>query len=143
MSSYEIDFVVWTERQSELLRRRAAGEIVDGLDLPNLAEEIASLGLRDRRELRRRMERLLRRLLKWHFQPEHRSRGRLVKILTRRRDIEALLEDSPSLRHTLADVVAAAYPEARQHVEDETGLLHLPGASPFTADQALSAELLI
>ncbi|MGD0432263.1 MAG: DUF29 family protein [Acetobacteraceae bacterium] len=43
---YEEDIVLWSERQSELLRRRAAGELVNEaeLDWPNIAEEIESLG---------------------------------------------------------------------------------------------------
>src|SRR4051794_33321081 len=43
---YEEDIVLWSERQAELLRRRAAGELVNEaeLDWPNIAEEIESLG---------------------------------------------------------------------------------------------------
>ena len=43
---YEDDILLWAERQSDLLRRRAAGELVnDGeLDWPNIAEEIEDAG---------------------------------------------------------------------------------------------------
>ena len=43
---YEEDIVLWSERQAELLRRRAAGELVNEaeLDWPNIAEEIESVG---------------------------------------------------------------------------------------------------
>ena len=43
---YNNDFLRWTERQTELLRRRAAGELTndEGLDWLNLAEEIESVG---------------------------------------------------------------------------------------------------
>jgi hypothetical protein len=43
---YEDDILLWAERQSDLLRRRAAGELVnDGeLDWPNIAEEIEDVG---------------------------------------------------------------------------------------------------
>jgi hypothetical protein len=43
---YEEDIVLWSERQGELLRRRAAGELVNEaeLDWPNIAEEIESVG---------------------------------------------------------------------------------------------------
>jgi Domain of unknown function DUF29 len=141
MSDYETDFLTWTSNQADLLRRRAAGELVNDLDWLNLAEEIEALGRSERRELRHRMTRLLQHLLKWHYQSEHRSRSWRSTITTQRQEIETLLEDSPSLRPTLADVVTAAYPTARQYAEDETGLLHLPEDSPFTADQALSDEL--
>ena len=43
---YEEDIVLWSERQGELLRRRAAGELVNEaeLDWPNIAEEIEAVG---------------------------------------------------------------------------------------------------
>jgi hypothetical protein len=73
---YDTDIVTWSERQSALLRRRAAGELVNGaeIDWPNVAEEIESVGRSERPELRNRMARLQQHLLKWRYQPEHRSR---------------------------------------------------------------------
>ena len=46
MSDYDTDILLWSERQGELLRRRAAGELVNDtqLDWPNIAEEIDSVG---------------------------------------------------------------------------------------------------
>jgi hypothetical protein len=46
MSDYDTDILVWSERQAELIRRRAAGELVNEADLdwPNIAEEIESMG---------------------------------------------------------------------------------------------------
>jgi hypothetical protein len=43
---YDTDILIWSERQGELLRRRAAGELVNeaALDWPNIAEEIESVG---------------------------------------------------------------------------------------------------
>ena len=43
---YEDDILLWSERQAELLRRRAAGELVNDaeLDWPNIAEEIEDVG---------------------------------------------------------------------------------------------------
>jgi hypothetical protein len=43
---YEADVLQWSERQAELLRRRATGELVNDADLdwPNIAEEIESVG---------------------------------------------------------------------------------------------------
>src|SRR5271157_5541469 len=43
---YEDDILLWSEHQAELLRRRAAGELVNEaeLDWPNIAEEIESVG---------------------------------------------------------------------------------------------------
>ena len=43
---YDADVLEWSKRQAELLRRRAAGELVNEADLdwPNIAEEIESVG---------------------------------------------------------------------------------------------------
>jgi hypothetical protein len=74
---YQTDFALWAERQTELLRRRAAGDLVNDSDLDwqNLAEEIEAVGASTRRELRNRLARLLQHLLKWHYQPALRSRS--------------------------------------------------------------------
>jgi Domain of unknown function DUF29 len=46
MSDYDTDILLWSECQAELLRRRAAGKLVNeaALDWPNIAEEIESVG---------------------------------------------------------------------------------------------------
>jgi hypothetical protein len=41
---YDADFVLWSERQADLLRRMAAGERVNDLDWANLVEEVEGLG---------------------------------------------------------------------------------------------------
>ena len=46
MSDYDNDILLWGERQGALLRRRAAGELVNEreFDWQNIAEEVESLG---------------------------------------------------------------------------------------------------
>jgi hypothetical protein len=43
---YDTDILRWSERQADLLRRRAAGELINEaeLDWPNIAEEIEDVG---------------------------------------------------------------------------------------------------
>ena len=140
---YDEDFVLWTEQQAKLLRRRAAGELVNDIELDwlNLAEEIEAVGGNTRRELRNRLARLLQHLLKWQFQPELRSRSWRATIRTQRQEIEDLLADNPSLRPKLSEFLAAAYPRALAATLDETGLLNLPQTSPFTIEQTLAGTL--
>jgi hypothetical protein len=66
---YDRDVLLWSERQANLLRRRAAGEIANDADLDwlNIAEEIEAVGVSQRRELRSRLIRLLQHLLKWKY----------------------------------------------------------------------------
>jgi hypothetical protein len=46
VSDYDTDILLWSERQGELLRRRAAGELINDveLDWPNIAGEIEDVG---------------------------------------------------------------------------------------------------
>ena len=140
---YEADFLQWTERQSTLLRRRAAGELVnDGdLDWQNLAEEIEAVGASTRRELRNRLARLQQHLLKWLFQPALRSPSWQASIMEQREELADLLAENPSLRARLPEVLPDAYARGRRWALTETGLLDLPEASPFTVDQMLGGEL--
>ena len=143
MSDYDIDLSLWAEQQAALLRRRAAGELVNDTDLDweNIAEEIESVGGNTRRELRNRLTKLLQHLLKWQYQPEHRSRSWRSTIRTQRQEIEDLLADNPSLKAKLPELFEAAYPRARADALEETGLLDLPQVSPFTVEQTLGDPL--
>jgi uncharacterized protein DUF29 len=135
---YDQDFVAWTEEQAALLR----GNDLSGIDREHLAEEIESVGASERREMRHRLARLLQHLLKWTYQPDHRSRSWSATIHVQRDELVALLDDSPSLRATLPDVLPRAYELGRRWALDETGLLALPDSCPWTAEQVISTRFL-
>jgi Domain of unknown function DUF29 len=137
---YEADFYAWTEEQARLLRD---GEL-SAIDAANIAEEIESLGRSDRRELRSRLTVLLMHLLKWRQQPGDRSAGWLGTIREQRRQIELVLDDSPSLHPFVAAVLARAYGDARVDAAEETGLpaTDFPLECPFTLDEVLSRSFL-
>jgi Domain of unknown function DUF29 len=115
---YEDDFYAWTQEQARLLR---SGDL-QAVDAGNVAEEIESMGRSDRRELKSRLTVLLTHLLKWTYQPEHRSTGWLSTIVEQRRQIAEVLADSPSLAKALDDALASAYADAREDAARETGL---------------------
>jgi len=133
---YEDDLVAWTQEQADLLR---AGDL-DAIDREHLAEEIESVGASQRRELRRRLSRLLQHLLKWHYQPELRSRSWSLTIRVQRDEIAGLLEESPSLRSAVDALLPQAWRLARAWAVEETGLLALPEACPWTPEQILSPD---
>jgi hypothetical protein len=137
---YDVDFVRWTEEQAATLRARR----LDALDLTNLAEEIESLGKRDRCRLKSRLTVLLTDLLKWHRQPEQRSGSWDSTIRTRRTDVYQLLEDSPSLRREMPQMIAERYEIARRNAAAETGLplATFPAVCPFAVDEILAEEWL-
>ncbi|CBS85695.1 DUF29 domain-containing protein [Azospirillum lipoferum] len=117
---YDEDFVAWIERQTALLR---SGSLT-ALDRANLAEELEDMGKAIRRALCSRLEVLLTHLLKYQFQPAMRTGSWLGTIDEQRNRIEDLVEESPSLRPLLAELLedAKIYKRAVQKAALETGL---------------------
>jgi hypothetical protein len=134
-ADYEEDFFAWTQEQARLLRAREAR----GLDWDNLAEEIDSMGRRDRRELESRLRLILHHLLKWQVQPELRSPSWRHTLIEQRRQAEKLLKESPSLRPQVPELRHEAYPDAARDAVHETGLRlqAFPADCPFTVEQIL------
>ena len=66
---YAQDIVVWSERQSALLRRVAAGERVNELDWPHIIEEIEDVGGSALRSVHSLLRRAIEHLLKLHGWP--------------------------------------------------------------------------
>ena len=109
MDDYETDVLLWSERQGELLRRRAAGELVNEaeLDWSNIAEEIESLGRAERAGLRSHISTVLEHLIKLQASPATDPRNGWKETINRTRDdIDRALEDSPSLRRLVAELIA-------------------------------------
>jgi hypothetical protein len=127
---YDQDFYAWTQQQVELLR---SGRLTE-LDIGNLVEEIESLGKQQRQELCNRLGVLLGHLLKWHYQPEARSRSWTATIREQRQQIQDLLADNPSLSPYLPEAIAKAYRYGLALVERETpvDLKTLPQTCPFS-----------
>jgi len=119
MSDYDTDILTWSERQAELLRRRAAGEPVNEADLdwPNIAEEIESLGKTVARELASRVSTILVHLIKLEASPVAELRiGWRTTIREQRDEIDLLLEDAPSMRPTIAALIGRRVDKAKEHV---------------------------
>jgi len=116
----------------------------DALDIANLVEEIASMGKSQQNALERRLEVLVRHLLKWQYQPEKRVLGHSwqLTILEQRRRLGRLLHQSPSLRPTLPAVLAESYAYVRRRTSLETSLplATFPESCPWTPEQVLDAD---
>ncbi|MBD2629341.1 DUF29 domain-containing protein [Trichormus variabilis] len=125
-SLYTTDFYAWTQEQVSLLRNHQWSQI----DLQNLIEEVESLGKQQRQELRNRLSILIGHLLKWQFQPQQRSRSWLATLRIQRLDTIELLEENPSSKSYLEEVVGKAYLKGVELAVRETDL---PGRT-FTAD---------
>jgi hypothetical protein len=104
---YDTDVLLWSEQQAGLLRRRAAGELVNEaeLDWPNIAEEIESVGSEQRHAVESLLVQALIHRLKaaaWplssavpHWEAEERvfrddARRRFVPSMRQRLDLAGL-----------------------------------------------------
>ena len=135
---YEHDFYAWLTSNAQLLREQRIADI----DIEHIAEELESMGKSEKRALLSRFTVLLAHLLTWQFQPAKRSRSWKNTILTQRIDIHEFLEESPSLRHDLAEKLGTTYEKAKLSAEIETGIeaRHFPVACPFTLGQLLDND---
>jgi hypothetical protein len=136
---YDADLLAWSERQAAHLR---AGQL-DRLDVEHLVEELEAMAGKLRRELKNRLRILLAHLLKWQAQPKRRSRSWAVSIAEQRDQIEALLEENPSLREHLEEIARNAYSRAVRLAALETGLPRhsFPPELPYAAKQILGDDL--
>lgn len=142
------DFAAWSVEQGVLLRRVADGEpINEEVDWGNVIEEIEGLGRAQKNELATRVRAVLEHLRRLTASPANDPNpGWRTTIARSRAEIEALLEDSPSLRPLLDEIIATELPRARkiaatalaEHREQPT--VPLDQVS-FTKDQVLDAWL--
>lgn len=132
---YETDFYAWTLEQSALLRQ---GDF-QHLDIPHLVEEIESLGKQQRQELKNRLGILIGHLLKWHYQPENRSKSWRVTIQNQRREVIDLLAENPSLKSYLPEAMRKGHQAGLDLVALETPLDYpdLPEHPIYTLTQLL------
>lgn len=138
-ADYDHDFAEWAARQAALLR---SGQY-HALDIPHLSEEIEDLGKRERRALASRLTVLLGHLAKWQAQPDYPNRKSWrATINTQRRSIARLLDENPSLRAGLSDLLAEVWPDAVDLAVIETPLDYdaFPSDCPWSLGQVLDAS---
>ncbi len=137
---YLTDYSVWINQTTQLLREQRWHE----LDLPNLIEEVESLGKSERRAVTSQLTRLLLHLLKWQYQPQRRSDSWLDSITDARTQIELALVDSPSLKNYPAQQLAESYQLARRQAAAQTGLKIsvFPEVCPYSLELVLAESWL-
>jgi hypothetical protein len=139
-ADYDQDFYAWITRNVQLLRTGSLSEI----DAEHIAEELESMGKRDLRQLRSRLQALTMHLLKYQWQPERQSKSWLTTIDHQRDEIEALLLDSPSLRVAMNNALASIYLKAVRDASRETGLpeTEFPRTCPYSIEELLDSGFL-
>ncbi|HAX77615.1 MAG TPA: DUF29 domain-containing protein [Cyanobacteria bacterium UBA11372] len=132
---YDTDFYLWAQTTAQLLKEKR----LDMVDFENLIEEIESMGKSDKKELKSRITTLIEHLLKikyWQSEKANNARGWRQTIVEQRRQIEYLLEDSPSLRGLLSEIWSECYVNARKDIIKKYEL----DAEIFPSEPAFSLE---
>jgi hypothetical protein len=137
-ATHDNDFYAWTQEQANLLKTGQLQQI----DWQNIAEEIEDMGRSEKRQLESRLEILIMHLLKWQFQPNLRSRSWQLTIKEQRLRLEKLLQENPSLRSHLGEIIGKIYPLATLNAEKESGLSLFPEACPYMLTDIFSLEFL-
>jgi hypothetical protein len=135
MSLYEQDFYAWANETAEAILTGA----YDKIDAAALADEVADMARKEKRNLRSRLAVLVAHLLKWDYQPEKRSRNWVGTVALQRIKTEELLEESPSLRNQLPEHLDAVYRTAVAIAVRDTQLAKgaFPLACPYSIDEIL------
>src|SRR4051812_47519079 len=139
---YDADVFEWSQRQAALLRRRAAGELVNEADLdwPNIAEEIESVG----NEQLHAVESLLLQALLHDLKAEAWPLTSYVdggRAEARRFRIEATARLTPAMRQRvdLAKVYRRALRAMPDRIDGQPPL-PVPPTCPATLDELLREE---
>ena len=137
-SNYERDFYAWANEQAAVLRAGRLGRA----DIANIAEEIASMGGTEKRELVNRLAVPLSHLLEWRFQPALRGNSGRLTIEDQRDQLEDHLGDNPSLKGSLSEAIKAAYRRAILGAAREAGVDRgaLPTDCPWSFDEMMDKD---
>lgn len=138
---YDTDLHAWSQDQSAKLRKLLAERVNLDLDLENLAEEIDDVGKNRKHEVSSRLETIIEHILKLAFSPAWEPINQWKRTLrVHRRDLLAVLEESPSLWRHAEDELEGAY----RHAAGQTRLSHIdltlapiPSECPFLLREEL------
>jgi Domain of unknown function DUF29 len=128
---YERDLVAWLDDTAIKLTQRLFNDI----DVDSLIEEIESLAGRDRREVASRLEVLLSYLLKrLYVDLPNDHRGWELTIREQRRQLQLLLNQSPSLRNYLTEVFSEAWETVSVDLREDYPNISFPDEWEFSKD---------
>ncbi len=137
---YDQDFLAWTQEQARLL----GSHRWDELDIPNLIEEVESLGKQQRQEFRNRLAVLLSHRLKWQYQSKRRGRSWALTIEEQRIQLGIVLRGNPSLKGSMDELLTEGYQLGILQAAKETNLdkMTFPTTCPYTFEQIIDPNFL-
>lgn len=128
---YEEDFSLWVEDTVRKLKARDN----ENLDWENLIEEVESLGKSQRKAVRSFLVRLLEHLLKRCYVPiSDCYRGWEIEIRNFRQRLQIELEDSPSLKTFVLEILPKSYEMSLENVRDGYPDVYFSDICPFPSD---------
>jgi hypothetical protein len=139
---YDSDILEWSERQAELLRRRAAGELVNDADIdwPNVAEEIDDMGKSVLRSVASHLVQAILHDLKAEAWPLSREVSHWRAEARGHRD-DAREAYAPSMKDRPELDVSKLYRRALRRMPDmidDQSPLPVPDVCPVTLDELLT-----
>ncbi|MCB8838430.1 DUF29 domain-containing protein [Aurantimonas sp. VKM B-3413] len=128
-SDYEDDVYAWAFEQAQLLRLGRFSEV----DLPNVIEEIESVGREVKSIITNAYRDLIAILLEWEARPSSRTRENAKAILNARIAIEEEEREAKTLREGAAHVIESVYPQAVRLAAGATDLQRddFPAECPY------------
>jgi len=137
---YEEDFVLWTEKTAQLLKRKE----FDRVDWENLIEEVECMGKSERQAITSLLTVLIEHLLKlsyWESEKERNARHWIVEIAAFRAQLEQKIDSATLVNHA-RDSWEKAYLTARKslinaRIVDKNAI---PLESIFTLQQVLDGD---
>lgn len=118
---YEQDYLLWLEQVAEQLRHKD----FNGLDIPNLIEEIDDLGKSEKHAVASYLMHLCEHLLKlkfWGAERDRCFRGWTVEVTNFRLQLQRRLKASPSLKVYLENIFDEEYSNGRMLFLNASGL---------------------
>lgn len=121
---YETDLALWAGEQARALRD-SANHGSNAVDWEHVADEIESLGASERRALGSHIAVVIEHLLKLQASPATEPRRLWRETVRRaRKAIQRILQDSPSLKRELPEIIAEEAADARVMVRQTLADYH-------------------
>jgi len=140
MSDYDTDILEWSEQQSGLLKRLAAGEWVnnDAFDWPHIAEEIESVGRSQLSAVKSLLTQALLHMLKAQAWPNSLAApGWRAEVIRFRLDAADCYTPSMRQHLDLAKLYVRALKAMPEYIDGESPLL-VPDTCPVTLEALLN-----
>ena len=138
---YDEDILLWAERQADLLRRLARGELVKDVDWEHVAGEIEDVGRSESHSVESDLRLILAHLLKlqaWSDDPS--ARHWRAEIIAFQQNLEDRFTPSMRQRINLARRYSQALEQLADEINERPPALALPRNCPFTLDQLLTEK---